>query len=597
MITLRNIHKEFGNQTIFEDTSLQINDGDRLALTGPNGAGKSTLFRMLLGQVMPDRGQIQIRRDATIGYLPQEHAVFSDGTVLGETLNSHDEQDDRAIAKAKTVLSGLGFGNTDWERPIRQLSGGWSMRVAIARALVQQPDLLLLDEPTNHLDLDSLLWLRERLGVYPGAIFLISHDRAFMNAICQSIVNVQDHTLRAYHGDYEHFVALRQAERERLQARHRQQQIELERMQEFIDRNRARASTAGRAQSMIKRMEKIERIELPIEARTAKIRFPQPERAGARPLALCAASKSYGPVRVYEGLDFSVERGWKIAFVGHNGAGKSTLLKMLAGVLPLDSGERRLGLNVKTGYYTQHRTDMLNLNHTVLEEAFSVTKIGQTTTFIRTVLGTFLFPGETVHKKVSILSGGEKSRLALIKLLLNPPNVLFLDEPTTHLDIASVDALIDALKDFDGTLCFISHDLHFINTLATHIIHVDGGRVAIYPGNYEYFQRRQDQIKAEGRLQDKTTPALQPKPEVRQSDPKQQRRERALWRETARREENLALQIAALQKRIAVLGEQYADPSVHADFSKMRLIGDEIQSLQQQIEGLKGSGDQRPTQL
>ncbi|MBI4369821.1 MAG: ATP-binding cassette domain-containing protein [Elusimicrobia bacterium] len=568
MITLRHVRKEFGSQTLFKDISLQINDGDRLALVGPNGAGKSTLFKMLLGQEEPDRGEVQIRNGAQVGYLPQERAKFSDGHVLDETLAYVKNPDGRVVARAKGILMGLGFKIEAFDKSVDSLSGGWAMRVAIARLLAQEPDLLLLDEPTNHLDLDSLLWFQEYLRSYHGAIFLISHDRSFVNAVCRGIVGIEDHDLKLHPGSFEHYVQMRQAERERLEASFARQQEEIERMQEFVDRNRARASTAGRAQSMIKRMEKIIRIELPPESKKVRISFPQPQRTSIRVMTLKNVQKSYGALKVYQGLDFELERGWKMAFVGHNGAGKSTLLKMLAGVVEIDSGERQLGLNVKVGYYSQHRTDMLQANRTALDEAYACARIGQTETFIRTVLGTFLFPGDSVFKKTDVLSGGEKSRLALVKLLLDPPNVLLMDEPTTHLDMASVEALVEALRNFEGTLCLISHDLYFINSLASHVVHVDQGRVRVYPGNYEYFQRRQEQsnIEAAGLLSE-------PKPLP----------SRAQQRDQVRRSEKIQTMLTRWRSRIAELAKEYENPTAHSDFARLKAIGDEIRMLQEKI--------------
>ncbi len=580
MITIRKMHKEFGNQVLFQDASLQINDGDRYALVGPNGAGKSTLFKMLLGETQPDDGEIQLRGGVVVGYLPQEIASLKTETVLVEALSQCPSPDGRAQAKAKAILMGLGFKITDFEKSVSALSGGWAMRVAIARLLVQEPDLLLLDEPTNHLDLDSLFWFQDYLKNYPGAIFLISHDRSFINAICQAIVSVQDRSLKIYYGDYESFVSTRNAEREKLASAYHQQQVQIDQMQEFIDRNRARASTASRAQSMIKRLEKMERIELTAETKKVKIRFPQPQRAGVRILTLKNLSKSYGFVKVYEGLNFQIERGWKMAFVGHNGAGKSTLLKLLAGVIPHDSGERQLGINAKVGYYSQHRATMLDLNKTVLQEASEHTQIGQTEQMVRTVLGTFLFPGDMVFKKVGVLSGGEKSRLALVKLLLDPPNVLLMDEPTTHLDMNSVEALIVALHEFEGTLCFISHDLYFINSLANHVVHVDGGNLTVYPGNYEYFQRRQSQKLAETRelhpekLPTFTTPAIKG----------DSRQERFQERERLRRLERLTAEVASFQERIEVLARKLEDPSIHENYLQAKTIGEEIQTLQVQLQ-------------
>ncbi|HNW45444.1 MAG TPA: ABC-F family ATP-binding cassette domain-containing protein, partial [Elusimicrobiales bacterium] len=374
MITLRNIHKSFSSQVLFEDASLQINEGERFALVGPNGAGKSTLFKMMLRAEEADEGEIQFKKGVVVGYLPQENPPSSGRTVIEETLDGVEDYDGRIEAEGKAILMGLGFKVADFTRRVNTLSGGWAMRVAMGKLLLKKPDLLLLDEPTNHLDLDSLLWLEQYLQAYQGAIFVISHDRDFINKICNAIVSLQDHTLRVYHGDYENFLAQRQAEKEKIYSAWRLQQEEIAQMEDFIARNRARVSTAARVQSMIKRLDKLERIELVQEVKTVKMRFPQPNRTGTNVLELKNISKVYNipdhePIRVYEGFDFQLQRGQKMAFVGHNGAGKSTLLKMLAGVIEPDSGERKLGLNVKTGYFSQHRDGILDPRKTVLQEA------------------------------------------------------------------------------------------------------------------------------------------------------------------------------------------------------------------------------------
>ncbi|MFA6092010.1 MAG: ABC-F family ATP-binding cassette domain-containing protein [Elusimicrobiota bacterium] len=581
MITLREVHKSFGGQTLLEGASLQINGRDRYALVGPNGAGKSTLFKMLLGAVEPDHGELQLKKGVSVGYLPQENAPVSDHTVLEEALAEHQDPDGRRTAEAKSILMGLGFRVADFEKPVRTLSGGWAMRAAMARLLLQEPDLLMLDEPTNHLDLESLLWLQEYLKSYPGAIFLISHDRAFINAICEAIVSMQERTLKVYRGDYEAFLREREAEKERVRSAWRQQQVEISQMEDFIARNRARVSTANRAQSMIKRLEKLERIELPEEAKSIKIRFPQPRRAGHRVLSLKKVSKSYGDTRVYEGLDFELERGWKMAFVGKNGAGKSTLLKMLGGLIEPDSGERVLGMNVDVGYMSQHRVGHLDPERTVLQEALDNGRMNPEL-MVRTVLGTFLFPGDAVFKKVKVLSGGEKSRLALVKLLLDPPNVLLLDEPTTHLDIASVEALIAALKEFEGTICAISHDLYFIDSLADRVAHVENGKVSLYPGNYEYFQRRHAQMLAEAPPPAAGSPAAAPAAPKR-DERAERAQERARAKEKARAETELHEASARLEELAAKLG----DPAIYADYSQVQALGDEMQTLQERMAQLE----------
>ncbi len=581
MITLRNVHKSFGGRTLFDGASLQINERDRFALVGPNGAGKSTLLKMLLGRMEPDSGELTMRRGLVAGYLPQENAPVSDETVLERAIPEERRRDDRAAAAAKAVLMGLGFKTSDFERPVKALSGGWAMRAALAGLLVLKPDALLLDEPTNHLDIDSLFWLEKHLKSYPGAILLISHDRAFINAICRAVVCVQDKTLKVYRGDYEFYLREQAAEIERIESAWKRQQEEIAKMREFIDRNRARASTAARAQSMIKRLEKLERIELPQRAPSVKIRFPQPKRTGLRALSLRRVFKSYGDNKVYQGLDFEIERGWKMAFVGHNGAGKSTLLKILAGEIPFDSGERVVGHDVKVGYFSQHREGRFDPEKTVLEEALAAGRMNPEL-LVRSVLGTFLFSGDAVHKKAGVLSGGEKSRLALAKLLLDPPNVLLMDEPTTHLDMASVDALLVALKEFEGSICCISHDLYFLNALATHVVHVDAGRVTLYPGNYDYFKSRQAAWHEENPRAPEPEPAAAPDPpRPAPADAKQK----------AKREAALKVEIAELHGRLEALAIRLSEPGLYEDYAQVRAIGDDMEKVQELLQSKEAQLD------
>ena len=573
MVTLSGVHKSFGQQHLLDGADLQINRGDRFVLVGPNGAGKSTLFKMLLGLEEADGGELSIKRGTVVGYLPQENAPISEESVLAKTLEDFPEPDGRLVSKAKALLMGLGFKVTDFERPVNQLSGGWAMRVALGRLLIQEPDLLLLDEPTNHLDIDSLFWFQQYLHNYPGAVFLISHDRAFINSVCRAIVSLEEQTLRVYHGDYEFFLREKEAAKERIVQQWKQQKEEIAAMEDFIARNRARHSTAARAQSMIKRLDKLERIQLPQEAKTVRFRFPQPRRVGVRVMQLKNVSKAYGDVKVYQNLDFELERGRKMAFVGPNGAGKSTLLKCLAGVIPVDSGERTIGQDVKVGYFSQHREGQLDPDKTVLQEALLVNR-DNAELLVRTVLGTFLFPGDAVHKKTSVLSGGEKSRLQLVKLLLDPPNVMLMDEPTTHLDMPSVDALIGALKDFEGTICIISHDLYFLNALADHVLHVDKGKVTLYPGDYEYFKRRQDQWREENPqaievpVVEKVQRAAQP------TDPKKQ----------AKKLEKLEEELLNLHIRLEDLAGRLADPALYADYAKVQAVGEEMETVQLGIQ-------------
>ena len=519
MLTLSEICKAYGGRTLFAGVSLQVNREDRLGLVGPNGAGKSTLFSLILGTEAPDGGAIALQRGITLGHLPQETEPAGQETVfeLATAVTSefaglrhrlrvfqadpehhaaelHDAQEhfDRLSgreieARAKQNLAGLGFRETDFERPVRELSGGWVMRVHLARLLTQEPDLLLLDEPTNHLDLDALLWFQDHLRTYPGGVLMVSHDRDFLNQLVTAVVEIRQTRLFRYRGNYDAYLEQREAAEEQLVAAWKNQQREIARLQRFVDRFRAKNTKATQAQSKLKQIERMEKIDAPEGGEPAiDFAFPQPKRTGQRVITLDGVGFGYGERTVYDHLDFEAQRGQRIVLVGPNGAGKSTLLKLLAGVLAPQAGERRLGYHVKDGYYSQYRLETLHPDFTVLEEAFD-TPQRLTETFVRTVLGAFLFRGDDVFKKVSILSGGEKSRLALVKLLLDPPNLLLMDEPTTHLDLASVEALLFALDQFQGTLVFISHDVYFIRELANHVVHVKDGWLTHYTGGYQYY--------------------------------------------------------------------------------------------------------------
>jgi ATP-binding cassette subfamily F protein 3 len=515
---------------LFEDVSLQVNRGDRIGLVGPNGAGKSTLFSLLLGETSPDSGTIAIEKDAIIGFLPQETAAAGDETVLElaiavspELVHAQEiiKRREAAVAgiadpgadaayhnalhvfdehggwelepKAKRILAGLAFRAADFDRPARALSGGWVMRAHLARLLVMQPDLLLLDEPTNHLDLESLQWFQEYLRSYPGAIVMISHDREFLNQLVGSIVEIAHSKLVRYRGDWDSYIEQKAAREEQQLAAYKNQQKEIAALQLFADRFRAKASKASQAQSKLKQIDRMKKIAAPTaRGKTIKFHFPQPIRSGLRVITLKDVDHAYGDLVVYRGMQFHAERGQRTVLVGPNGAGKSTLLKLVAGVLPLQHGVRELGHNVRAGYFSQNRIDVLDPKHTVLESALDTPNpVSEQTA--RTVLGSFLFRGDDVFKSVAVLSGGEKSRLALVKLLLDPPNLLLMDEPTTHLDVGSIDALIGALKQYHGTLIFISHDVHFIRAIATSVLHIaasparTAGHLTSYPGDYDYY--------------------------------------------------------------------------------------------------------------
>jgi ATP-binding cassette, subfamily F, member 3 len=504
----------------------------RIGLVGPNGAGKSTLFSLILGETSADEGHVSIEKTATVGFLPQETAAVGDETVLelaiatspelvsaSALIKQHEsgaEQNEELYhkalrifddaggwqlePKAKRILAGLAFRESDFHRPARTMSGGWIMRAHLARLLVAEPDLLLLDEPTNHLDLESLVWFQEYLRTYPGAILMISHDREFLNQLVESIVEITHARLHQYRGNWDSYVAQKAAREEQQLAAYKNQQREIASLQQFADRFRAKASKASQAQSKLKQIERMEKIEAPVAAlRSIKFRFPQPPRSGTRVITLTAVEHAYGALSVYRGLNFEAERGQRTVLVGPNGAGKSTLLKLLAGILPVQSGTRLLGHNVKVGYFAQHRVETLDLRQTVLESVLdSPNPVAEQTA--RTVLGSFLFRGDDVFKPVAVLSGGEKSRLALVKLLLDPPNLLLMDEPSTHLDVASIDALIGALAQFEGTLIFISHDVHFIRAIATTVLHINAGKLTPYPGSYDYYLDKTRAISARAAL-------------------------------------------------------------------------------------------------
>jgi ATP-binding cassette subfamily F protein 3 len=569
MLTFSGLSKAYAGRSLFSDAALAVVAGDRVGLVGPNGAGKSTLFRILHGAESPDSGSIALARGIRVGVLPQESAPAGEDSVLdlalghGASVGNHGSSPDdsrhgpvdgETIARAKRILSGLAFQETDYERPARELSGGWVMRAHLARLLVWQPDLLMLDEPTNHLDLEVLLWVQEFLREYPGGLLLISHDREFLNQLCTHVVEIRQARLFKYTGNYDSYLAQKEATEQALAATAKSQQRRINPLQEFVDRYRAKNTKASQAQSKLKLIERLrdEMVELPGDSGpTVDFQFPQPERAGLRVVRLSGVHFSYGQQPVYTGLDFSAERGQRIVFVGPNGAGKSTLLKLLAGVLTPQAGERTRGHKVTAGYYAQYRLDTLHPDRTVLEEAFD-TPQRLTETFVRTVLGSFLFRGDDVFKQVKVLSGGEKSRLALVKLLLDPPNLLLMDEPTTHLDLASVDALIEALQQYEGTLIFISHDVHFIRSTANHVVHVRAGRLTHYPGGYDYYLEKTRQADRAG-----LTGACTTNPPASGTSenhaPADARTRRELKRQQAEARQARSRQRRELQSRVAAL--------------------------------------------
>jgi len=611
MLTVSQLSKSLGGRVLFEDASLQVNRGDRIALIGPNGAGKTTLFSILLGLDEPDKGEVAIQRGVNVGYLPQESASIRDETVLqlatsfvhGQASVEHGPDGEQGLissdlhqieAKAKRILRGLGFRETDFPRLAKTMSGGWMMRAHLARLLVMEPELLLLDEPTNHLDLESLLWLQSYLRSYSGAILLISHDRSFLNALAEQIVDIDQRKLMCYRGNYDSYVAQRAARQEQLLAAYKNQQREIKRLQVFIDRFGAKNTKASQAQSKRKQIERIEKIEMPdLTVPRVVFQFPQPQRSGRKVIELVGIHHAYGKNVVYRGIDYTVERSQRTVLVGPNGAGKSTLLKLLGGVLPIQGGSRELGHNVQVGYGSQHRVDMLNLDRSVLEEAKDCGQQVPEQT-VRTILGAFLFRGDDVFKPVGVLSGGEKSRLVLAKLLLNPPNFLLLDEPTTHLDMASIEALIRALKQYEGTLLFISHDVYFIKSIATSVLHIRGGVLTFYPGNYDYYlEKTEAESELAGLVAGEKSPDVDsaPGPASRNRDQKRLEADARQLRSRARKE--IERELSALEERILGLEFRQKElatslerPEVHEDSARVMQVNKELKSVTEELHSL-----------
>ena len=559
MLTVAGIQKTFGGRELFDDVSLNVMSGDRIAIVGPNGAGKSTLVKIILGKEEPDAGSVTFIRGTRVGYLPQESEPAGEETVLEIAVPHEHEHDGQFVAKSKQILTSLGFKLTDHDRPAREMSGGWIMRAHLARLLAEEPDLLLLDEPTNHLDLETLIWFQEYLQYYPGAILLISHDREFLNNLCTHIAELRSSRIMRYTGNYDSYLEQRAAMEATMIATAKSQQREIDRMQLFVDRFRAKNTKAAQAQSKMKQIERIKEEMVPVpdgSEATMGFHFPQPQRSGQRVITLSKIKFGYGEKLIYDGIDLEVERDQRMVLVGPNGAGKSTLLKLLAEVLKPQAGEHKLGHNAKYGYFAQHRAAMLNPKSTVFQEALD-TPQRITEQSIRTVLGSFLFRGDDIYKPVSVLSGGEKSRLALVKLLLDPPNLLLMDEPTTHLDLASVDALIEALKQYQGTLVFISHDVHFIRALSNHVVRVEGGQLRHFTGGYQYYLDKTSQSARAALTSSAFSNNRGSQPAESSVDRKEQKRIEAEERQArSKKKQEVQKRVATLEKEIALLESQ-----------------------------------------
>ncbi len=624
MIQIEGAAKSYGGRALFRELSWRITAGERVGLVGPNGAGKSTLCRALVGLEELDEGQVMRARDATIGYLPQEAAGAVAGSVLAEALSGFAEvwaiehemhEVARALAtaadealttrygdlqhrfealggyrlesEARAILSGLGFADAEVTRPLAEFSGGWRMRAALARLLLLRPSLLLLDEPTNHLDLESLGWLETFLTTYEGAVVVVSHDRYFLNRMVTSIADLGGDGLTLYQGDYDAFLVEREARRELLEARARNQAKRVAEVERFIERFRYKATKARQVQSRVKMLERMERVAGPQASRQVRFSFPEPARTGRRVIALRGVHKAYGEKVVYAGVDFEVERGEKVALVGPNGAGKSTLLRIVAGVLPFDAGERILGSHVSVHYYAQHQLDALEPARSALEELEAAAP-ELTQTRVRTILGAFLFSGDAVDKRVAVLSGGEKARVALARMLVRPAALLALDEPTNHLDLVSREVLEEALVVFAGTIVFISHDRYFINRVATRIVEVEAGALTPYLGGYD------DYREAKARA---NTPAATVPRAARAASALPRARGSAELRELRRRLDDVEGQIHALEGRLRDLAAAFGDPQLYADGERVRAMTRERCDAEAQVAGLLREWETLSSQL
>jgi ATPase subunit of ABC transporter with duplicated ATPase domains len=534
MISFSNIYKQYGKQLIFVDASFQLNPGEKVGLVGPNGAGKTTLFRMIVGEEAPDGGEVSVPRKLTIGYFRQDVEEMKGRSVLDEAIagsgrvgDLHHELEDlhRALndparahemdrilarfgdvqeeyehldgykleAQAREVLHGLGFQD-DWiDGDVGALSGGWKMRVALARVLLGRPDVLLMDEPTNHLDIESIIWLEQFLQSFPGALLMTSHDREFMNRIVSKIAEIDAGEIVAYTGDYDFYERERAIRETNQEAAFGRQQSMLAKEQRFIDRFRTHAAKAAQVQSKIKALDKIDKIELPKRRQVVKFDFRVPPRSGDQVVVIEDLYKSYGSRAIYAGFSLTIRRGERWAVMGRNGAGKTTLLKMIAGASAPDAGSVRLGASLNMGYFAQQSLDVLDPELTVIEQLqndFPQDGMGA----LRTLAGAFQFSGDDVDKPIRALSGGEKSRLAIARMLYNPPNFLVLDEPTNHLDLATKEMLVDSLKDFEGTMVFVSHDRTFLRGLGSRVLELGGESGTdrtprVYPGSYVEYVR------------------------------------------------------------------------------------------------------------
>ena len=649
------ISKSFGGRVLYSNATLQLNAGERWALVGPNGAGKTTLLKIIMGLESADEGTVTFAKDATLGYLEQETELMGDRTALNEviesaheikqwerkvndlsikiaetpegaTLNKYLEDYAHAMerferlggyeleSRARQILAGLGFPVEDFDKPAKEFSGGWQMRISLSKLLLRRPDVLLLDEPTNHLDLESVQWLERFLSSYDGTVLLVSHDRSFMDACVTHVAALENRMLVTYTGNYSGYLHQREENLEQLRAKRAAQERDIAHMETFIDRFRYKPTKAKQVQERVAKVEKIreELVVLPEQSHHMHFRFPEPPRTGDTVISLEGVAKSYEDNFVYDNVDLKLYRGDHVALVGPNGAGKSTLMKLIAGKLKPDAGQISLGQNVTEAYYAQHQLEELNPANTVLAELDTVAA-GWTTSEERRLLGAFLFHGDDVEKRVNVLSGGERARLALAKMLVSPDPLLLLDEPTNHLDIDSVDVLEKALVDFPGTIILISHDEHLVRAVANKVVDVRDHKVTVYDGNYDYFlfKLAELQAAAQGETSSKTVPSygtsgaravktagseagqaagssrnVKTKEQRRAEAEERNRRSRAL-RETKKRLDEVEAALTPAHKRYDELMTLMADEALYNDPQKFDECMAEYQALSKKIPALE----------